>query len=287
MKIYISADIEGITGVTHPLQCNPVGDTLAYKDAVSMMAREVGWVCNAIWEQVEDAQIVVNDAHCRMTNLDVLQLPESHDVSLISGKPKSFAMVHGLDNSFDAALFIGYHAKAGSLNGVLAHTFHHHITDVSVNGYSLGEFGINSLYASLVHRVPVILGAGDQVLAEQIHQLSPDVAFIQTKVGKGFAVAECYSSVTVEDAYFDTIETLFANQEAWAAMYPTSPLLAKAPFVMEISFIDPLAADVVSTLPLLERLDGCTVKATAPDFETLYRILQSTYSLLGYADYQR
>lgn len=283
MKIYISIDIEGITGVVSPLQCNPAGGTQKYRDAVSMMAQELGWACHAIWEADESAEIVVNDAHCRMENLDVFQLPESADIRLISGKPKLIAMMHGLDKSFDAAMLIGYHAKAGTRSAVLAHTFHHHITDVSINGQSLGEAEVNSLYASLVCNVPVILAAGDTTFVDAYHRQNPDAAVIATKTGLGYAVAECYSATTVEESYYRTVEKLFDNTTSWKSMKPT----IASPFTLDIAVADPLAADILETLPLFERLDGRGLRHVNSDFEQLYRALQSAYSMLSYADYQR
>ena len=287
MKFYVSADLEGITGIVNSNQTNPVGDTRVYQEALDMMGRELGWLCSAIWTADEEAEIVVNDAHCRMNNLDVLQLPESMNISLISGKPKDFAMMHGLDKSFDAALLIGYHAKAGSLHGVLAHTFHHHISDLSINGQSLGEAGVNSIYASLIHQTPVILVSGDQVLAQEVHHLMPETAFVQTKVSRGFAVAECFSAAAVEESYYVTIEKLFESRESWKAMQPAEAALLKGPFTLDLTLTDPLAGDIVSTLPMFERVDGCSLRTILADFTTLYRTLQSAYSLLGYADYQR
>src|SRR5689334_5304716 len=123
-KLYISADLEGICGVVAPYHCAPEPDRAAYDWAVSQMELEVNAVVDAALDHGV-SEIVVNDSHCAMTNLFLDQIHPK--VSLVTGKPKRCAMSAGLDESFDAAIYVGYHAKAGTQRGVLCHTFHHKI----------------------------------------------------------------------------------------------------------------------------------------------------------------
>ena len=117
-KIYISADTEGLNGVTSFSQVLP-----DYKPDYPEMQKELHAELNALIKGLKSAgvqEIVVNDAHNTMTNINLSELPD--DVVLISGKPKKVSMMYGLDDSFDGVILFGYHAMAGS-EGVLAHTF--------------------------------------------------------------------------------------------------------------------------------------------------------------------
>ena len=185
-KIYISADLEGIGGIVSHSECYPDEDPAAYERAVLRFNKEVSVVVEAAFD-AGATEIVVNDAHGPMTNLRQDLLPDR--VQLLSGKPKVCAMAAGLDESFDAAFFIGYHAKAGTEKGVLAHTFHDKIWEVRVNTITLGEGGINAYYAHLAHQVPLIFASGDQAFCQELSPMAPYVFTVETKVGLGYSAA--------------------------------------------------------------------------------------------------
>lgn len=268
-RLYISADLEGICGVVSPHHCLPEPDRAAYDQAVRQMHREVEAVVEAAREAgVSD--ILVNDAHCTMLNLDPALLPAG--VSLVSGKPKRCAMTAGLDASFDAAIFIGYHAKAGAYRGVLSHTFHSKLFDVSINGVSYGEGGINALHAALEYGVPLILASGDRAFIEEIHALLPDLPTVETKVGLSQTAAQCHSWETVRAAYMaQTRQALSRCQDR---------LVLPGPYELRITFLTPLSADAADLIPGLERIDGRTLVYHAERFHAVYRMLQSCYSIL-------
>lgn len=277
-RLFISADLEGACGVTSPLQCFPQKDRDGYHLAVSLLAREV----NAVVEAAQAAgvsDILVNDSHGYMTNLtsDLL----SPGVQLLSGKPKICAMSAGLDETFDAAFYIGYHAKAGTQNGILNHTFHDKLFDVTVNGVSHGETGINALHASLTYGVPVILASGDQALCHEARTLIPEIETVQTKQSLSFSAALNRPQEEVLAEYQEKTTALLSKPEVWK-----QNLLSLAPpFVMEITFINSLAADVAMTMPWLAQVDGRTVRYTTDNFKKLYQVLQSCYAILSYSAY--
>ena len=95
-------------------------------------------------------------------------------------------MVEGIDESFDALVFIGYHARAGTANAVIDHTMSGNVTDFAINGVSLPEAGINALIAGL-YGVPVVLVAGDQAICDQVTELFGNVATVAVKKGIGAA----------------------------------------------------------------------------------------------------
>jgi D-amino peptidase len=276
-RLYISADLEGACGVTSFRQCAATGDRPAYDRACDQLAREVSAVVEAALE-AGATHIRVNDAHSLMTNLHLNHLPPW--VELVSGKPKISAMTAGLDASYDAAMFIGYHARAGTHQGVLNHTFHSRLFDVKINGQAYGEGGINAFYASLGFGVPLIMASGDEAFRAEIHTLLPNLPVVVTKTGIG-----CYSAINRPlDAVLDdyatlTKQALHAGPNAWKA----NLLKLDAPYTLEVTLLDTLAADIAATLPWLERGDGRTVKTRCDDMITTVRALQSVFTILAYA----
>ncbi len=277
-KLYISADLEGANWISSPLQCTPDKDRAAYERAVAQLALEVNTVVEAAFAEGVDA-ILVNDSHCAMTNLPIAQLDPR--VALLSGKPKLCAMAAGLDASFDGALYIGYHAKAGAEKGILNHTFHSKLFDVSVNGVSYGEGGINALYASLVHGVPVVLASGDQTFCAEIRELIPQLVTVQTKTTLTTTAAIGRPQTELLDDYRAKTRQALQSKAHWKK----NLLQLKAPYDLTITFTHSLDADVAMTLPWITRVDGRTVQYQAKDFQELYQALQSIYSILSYTHF--
>lgn len=273
-KLYISADLEGVCGVVTWHQVSPEPDRDAYDLAVAQLETEV----EAVVEAALDAgveEIVVNDSHCGMTNL---RLAHMHpEVSLLSGKPKRCAMSAGLDKSFDGAIYIGYHAKAGALKGVLSHTFHSKLFDVSINGVSYGEAGMNALYASLVFGVPLIMASGDTAFIEEIHTLLPNLATVETKQGLTQTAALNRPLEELLTDYAEKTIAILKEQSDWK----NNILKVPGPYELRMTFINPLAADTANLIPGLTRVDGRTLTYKSDNFETVYQMLQSCYSLLA------
>lgn len=174
-KIYISADTEGLNGVTSFKQVLP-----EYEAEYKTMRPELHDELNALIKGLKKGgvkEIVVNDAHNTMTNIILSELPS--DVTLISGKPKKVSMMYGLDKSFDGVIFLGYHAMATS-DGVLAHTFNMFFKSVWLNGEKIGEAKLNGIYASTIG-VPVVLASGDNIFKEEIQHDLGNIEVIQTK----------------------------------------------------------------------------------------------------------
>ena len=146
-KVYISVDMEGISGVVGDDQTSAGG--AEYNRSRKLMAEDANAAIRGAFEGGA-TQVVVNDSHGSQRNL----LPEDLDprARLISHSFKRHGMVEGLDETFDAVIFVGYHAKADSPRGLFAHTGSGVVKDVQVNGRSAGEGGLNTLMARLVRR---------------------------------------------------------------------------------------------------------------------------------------
>ena len=180
LKVFISVDMEGLAGVVSSSEVNPTGPDYGHFRAI--MAAET----NAAIEGAARAgatEFVVRDSHGGKTNLlpgDVS--PRAQLIRGASTGPKN--MMEGIDASFAAAIFIGYHAKAGTPNAVLAHTSNGNVIDFEINGVSLPEGGYNALVAGL-YDVPVVFVAGDRAFVAQARSLLGPVEAVETKAEIG------------------------------------------------------------------------------------------------------
>src|SRR5213595_4313427 len=153
-------------------------------------------------------RVVVNDSHWFMRNLLAEELHQAAE--LLSGDPKPQSMVEGIDGGFDAALFIGYHARAGTRHAILDHTYADRIHDVRLNGRPVGELGINAAFAG-VHGVPVALVSGDSALASEAQDLLGDgvsTVVVKHAVGRHAArsVAPALSCGMIRDEVTRTLQ---------------------------------------------------------------------------------
>lgn len=185
MKIYISADMEGISGITHKKFLSPGAEE--YERGRKLMAGDVNAAIEgALLAGAEE--IVVNDAHGTMRNLCIEDIHPA--ARLISGYPKPQMMMCGLDASFDGAMFIGYHSRSGS-GGVLSHTISGGVfQNISYNGRPAGEFAINAALAG-AYGVPVILVSGDDCLQEEVKEWNPAIGYAVTKKAVNWSCADC------------------------------------------------------------------------------------------------
>jgi D-amino peptidase len=178
LRVFIGTDMEGITGVFADSECGSEGPDYNYFRKImteeTNTAIEAALVAGAV-------EIVVCDGHGDALNL----IPDLLNENALLVRGHSTApgdMVEGIDESFDALIFIGYHAKSGTFNGVLAHTMSGNVIDLSMNGVSLPEAGINALVAGR-YDVPVIFLSGDVAICEQAKGLFGDIETVAVKEG--------------------------------------------------------------------------------------------------------
>ncbi len=183
LKVFISVDMEGIAGVTAGSEVNSSGPHYPYFRKLTTLAAGA-------------TDVVVRDGHGAKNNIipDLLH-KEAKLLRGVTGRPEN--MMLGLDETFDAVIFIGYHAKAGTEGGILAHTSSGNVVDLSVNGVSLPEAGYNGIMAGNLG-VPVVMLAGDNWICEQAKDLFGDVATVETKVGMGTAELGLHPEVVRE-----------------------------------------------------------------------------------------
>jgi D-amino peptidase len=175
--------MEGIDGVVHADQTSAQGSE--YARARKLMLDEVNSAIDgALAGGATD--IFVNDAHATHRNLQIEGLRPPARLASSSLKPNG--MMEGLDSTFTAVIFVGYHARAGSQTGVLPHTGSGAVADLLVNGTRVGESGINTLYAAS-YGVPVVMITGDNVAVAQAQELTPDIDTVIVKDAIGSRAA--------------------------------------------------------------------------------------------------
>lgn len=174
-KVYISVDMEGISGVNGDDQTGASG--AEYGRARKLMAEDANAAIRGAFEGGA-TDVLVNDSHGSQRNL----LPEDLDprARLISHSYKRYGMMEGLDETFDAIVFVGYHAKADAPRGLFAHTGSGVVRDLQVNGRSVGEGGMNAALAAW-YGVPVVAVTGDDVAVEEVKAVVPGIHGVVVK----------------------------------------------------------------------------------------------------------
>lgn len=174
-KVYISVDMEGISGVNGDDQTSAGG--AEYGRARKLMAEDANAAIRGAFEGGA-TDVLVNDSHGSQRNL----LPEDLDprARLISHSYKRYGMMEGLDETFDAIVFVGYHAKADAPRGLFAHTGSGVVRDLQVNGRSVGEGGMNAALAAW-YGVPVVAVTGDDVAVEEVKAVVPGIHGVVVK----------------------------------------------------------------------------------------------------------
>ncbi|MDX3590800.1 M55 family metallopeptidase [Streptomyces sp. ID03-2B] len=264
MKALISVDMEGVSGIVHPSETNPERDD--YQRGRELMTADANAVIAGVLDAEPTADVLVADAHGTFRNL----LPERLDrrARLVRGKPRTLNMLAGLDAETDAALFVGYHVRAGGGPGVLAHTMNDAILDVRVAGRSLGEIGLNAAMAGHLG-VPVVLLSGDDAACAEAADLIPEAVTVPVKEALGAVAAV---TLHPEEAG-DRLRRAAADAITRRAEIP--PLtLAPAPLDVEVDLAGAHTVDLATLVPGVSRAAGArTVTFTAPDYATAYRLI--------------
>lgn len=182
MKLFISADIEGCAGVSFSEETHK--NEACYKQFAQQMTKEVIAVCQAAHEAGAE-EIVVKDGHGDASNIDPLSMPPY--VVLIRGKSgHPYNMMYGLDSSFDAVLYVGYHAPAGDPRFTLSHTSTGNSRQIFLNGKVMSEFLLNSCTAASLG-VPTVFLSGDEAVCNSALEIVPGITAVRTKRGTGGA----------------------------------------------------------------------------------------------------
>ena len=254
LKIYISVDMEGVAGVVTADQLGPTG--FEYERFRQFMTNETLAAVRAAKESGA-TEIVVSDSHGNGENLLIEAFPK--DVHIIRSWPRHGSMMAGVDASFDAALFIGYHASTTNPRGVRAHTFSSaHLTRVALNGNAVTEGEFNAAFAGALG-VPVIFASGDDAAVEELKSRLGSIETAETKKSLSFHSAE---TLTPEAS----CERIAAGVK-WALerLHDFKPYTVKMPVTLEISFKNYTPAQMLSYLRSVQRVDSHTIRFVGKD----------------------
>lgn len=269
MKVFISADMEGVAGVVHSE--HTLRDGKEHERARRLITQEVNAAIEGALE-AEAKQIIVNDSHGTMRNIIPEDLNESAE--LITGSPKPLSMMQGIDSTFNAVFFVGYHAMRGAYCGVLEHTYHGVVSDLFFNEKRFGETGMNAAVAGYF-KVPVALVTGDQVVTEEARLLLGKVETVTVKEGVSRNAAKSLSPLKAR--------SLIKNgaKNALLKINSFKPFILNPPINVEMVFINAGMADMAEMIPGAKRKDGRTVSYVANDYLEAYKALRAMIALAG------
>lgn len=267
LKVYISADMEGIGGVsTWSVQALPKGRE--YEQFRRLMTQEV----NAAIAGAFDAgatEVLVSDSHGDAQNIDVELLDKR--ARLVRAWPRPLGMMQGIDDSFGAVVFIGYHAADGEANAVLAHTFTGRMA-VKLNGTTVPEAGFNAAIAG-DFGVPVVFLSGDQTICADAKRMLGPIETAAVKQAGGFASA---TMMHPEESQRLIRAGVKRGVERRGEL---KPYRLSHPVKLEIEFQDTVNAELASYLPNVDRPRGNTVVFSARDMVEASKFLEVVSNL--------
>ena len=276
MRVYISVDMEGIAGVVHGSQTDPT--TPAFAAEYARFRRLMTAEANAAVEGSLAAgatTVLVNDSHWFMRNLLAEELHQAAE--LVSGDPKPRSMMQEIDQpaGFDAALFIGYHARAGTRNAILDHTYADRIHEVRLNAKAVGELGLNAALAG-VYAVPVALVSGDSAVAAEAKDLLGDgVATVIVKEAVSRHAAKSVAPAVACRMIREAVPRALERKH--------SPFALGAPVTLEVDFAMTIHADMAALCPGALRTTGRTVAFTHEDYSEVFRAWRTLLNLSAVA----
>jgi D-amino peptidase len=267
-KVYISVDMEGISGVNSDNQTSAAG--AEYGRARKLMVEDANAAIRGAFEGGA-VQVVVNDSHGSQRNI----LPEDLDprAHLISHSFKRHGMMEGLDSTFDAIIFVGYHAKAGSPRGVFAHTGSGVLRDLQINGQSVGEGGMNAFLARW-YGVPVIMITGDDVAVAEQKETTPQV--------RGVTVKRAINSRAVElRPLADTRKEIQDVAKITVSTARKTPPERLARYVVRMEMRDPTIPEVAAAFREIRLVNPTTLEFTRESMADAYRLIRVIYRFIN------
>ncbi|MBM3476559.1 MAG: hypothetical protein FJX75_25070 [Armatimonadetes bacterium] len=264
MKVYMTADMEGVSGLVQ------------WDGADRQREREL--ITADLNAAVEGAfeggatEILVGEAHANMRNI----IPEQIDrrVRFLSGQPKPLNHMGGIDESFDLAMLVCYHSRSGTLHGVMAHTYTGSVYSLKFNDIEVGELGTDAALAGHFG-VPVGLVTGDRAACEEARALLGDVETVAVKEGISRSAAICLPPEVARERIRAGAAAACRRADDF------EPFVLDTPVEVEVTFIDPSYADGIEHLPFVTRANGRQVLFEAEDFQAAFELFNAIQFLAG------
>ena len=270
MKILIATDMEGITGVTTWDQVTP--GHAEYVRFRRLMTQDVNAAIRGAMEAGAD-EIIVADGHWNGSNILVEELDPR--ARLNTGSPSPFSMMQGIDESVDGVMFVGYHARNGTPNAILDHTWSSKtVANVWLNDILTGEFGLNGAVAGHFG-VPVLMVSGDQTACMQVEEQLGDVEKAIVKLATGRFSAECLTPQVTQDLIFMSAARAVGRL---AEGDVPDPFVIDSPVRVTVEFFTSDMADRAALIPSTQR-EGTRVSLAAQEMPSAYRGFRAMVSL--------
>lgn len=272
MRVYLSIDMEGIGGVVHEDQTNPIDPRCAGEYA--RFRRLMTLEANAAIEGAlagGATKVMVNDSHWTMRNLLAEELHPAAE--LISGGPKTWSMMEGIELGWDLVACIGYHAMGGTANAILDHTYTDRILAVRLNELPVGELGINAALAG-AFGIPIAAVSGDAACAREAEALLPGVHTVTVKEAVSRHAARCAAPEVARGLIRQMMHDVVA-----AGRPAVRPFLPRPPISLEVDFASSVHADHAAMPPGFLRAGSRTVGFRHDDMREVFRAFRTMFNL--------
>jgi len=270
MKILIATDMEGVTGVVNWDQVTP--GHMEYARFRGLMTEDVNAAIRGACDSGAD-EILVSDGHWDNANIIIENLDPR--ARLCYGSPSPFSMLDGIDQDVDGVFFIGYHARAGSQNAILDHTWStRSVANVWINRTLVGEYGLNAAVAGYF-AVPILMISGDQTACLQASELLGPLEMAVVKRAGGRYSAECLTPPMAQEQI--QLSARRAVERLVMGDAP-DPYVVDTPVEIVIEFIASDQADRATLLPGSKRA-GLRLTFSAPDMLAAYASFRAAITL--------
>lgn len=252
LKVYISVDMEGVAGAVTDDQLGPTG--FEYQRFREFMTREAVAAVNAA-KEAGATEIVVGDSHGNGENLLIEQFPK--DVRIIRSWPRRLSMMAGIDETFDAVIFIAYHSSTNNKEGVRAHTFSSaRLSRVALNGVEMTEGAWNAAIAGHFG-VPVVMISGDDAAIAEVRSLLGNIEAAETKRSLGFHSASTLTPQASAELIGEKVKTALKRIKDF------KPYKIQSPLTLDVSFKNYRPSEVLAYLKGVERPDSHSIRFEA------------------------
>lgn len=270
LKVYISVDMEGVVGTVTGDQLGPTG--FEYQKYREYMTREALAAVTAAKESGA-TEILVSDSHGNGENLLIDLFPK--DVRIIRSWPRRLSMMAGIDETFDAVIFIGYHASTNNLKGVRAHTFSSgRLTRVALNGKEVTEGAWNAAIAGHFG-VPVVMISGDDAAVEEVRALVGNIEAAETKKNLSFHSANTLTPEASYELIGQKVKTALSRLKDF------KPYKVSSPVMLDISFKHYRVSELLAYLKTVQRTDAHSIRYIGKDMLDVadFELFITTYTI--------
>lgn len=249
MKVYISADMEGVAGVVNQEQLRPQG--FEFQQFREFMTAEVNAAIEGAREEGA-TDVVVSDSHGTGLNLLMDLLPQ--DIQLVRSWPRPLGMMEGIDDSFCAAILLGYHSSVANTKGIVAHTMSSAaLFSVKINGREMSEGCINALVAGHFG-VPVVMMSGDDAAVEEVSDMLGPIEGAVVKWQSSHTSARTLMPAAAQSLIKEKVRAGLRRRPE------LQPFHIDGPLTLDLTYQRDKPAELIAYLPNVERIDNHTVR---------------------------